>query len=304
MPGARWDGLSGALNFCVAFLCFFTVLEQRPSSAIRAEDLAFDPVLASDPCAQINTLPDHVIPFLDFAQDCAGDELADIQVLDGDVLVMFHRLNDVRVEHGLSPLTWHAGAANVARLHAVDMLRRNYFSHESPEGMRNDDRMRLLGRTEIFGYSGENLAYYRDGWPAGYDATTLQAQLERSPSHLEGMINPDYTHGGAAIVRRGDTYIAVQVFLSAEGELEYPWPSRLFPGLTLKLPEQLHGREVGGWRLQRETGEILARAYNNRVIVPEFDEEGVVRLVVLVAENPHHYMLFNGPVSDLSAYAP
>lgn len=309
MPGSRWDSLSGALNFCVTFLCVFILLEQMPNRSLGADELVPAPVdisytTAAERCAHTQTLPTDVSSYLQYASRCLGENAPEMQMLDGDVLVMFHRLNEVRVEQGLPPVVWHPGAAEVARLHGIDMLRRDYFSHQSLEGLRNDDRLRRLRRNEIFGYAGENLAWYRDGWPETYNPGLLQEQLELSPRHFDVMINSDYSHAGAAIVRHGNTYVGVQVFLSAEGYLDENWPSRIFPGLTFDLPTELNGRPVGGWILERKNGEMIARGRTNRIIVPEVDGEGLVRLVVLVQASRSHFLMLNGPVSDLATHAP
>ena len=309
MPGARWDSLSGALNLCVTFLCVFILLEQVPSRSVAADELVPASVdipysAGAERCARMQTLPTDVSSYLQFAGQCLDEDAPGMQMLDGDVLVMFHRLNEVRASEGLPPVAWHAGAAEVARLHGIDMLRRDYFDHHSPEGLRNDDRLRRLRRNEIFGYAGENLAWYRDGWPESYSSGTLQEQLEMSPRHYDVMTNSDYSHAGAAIVRHGNTYVGVQVFLSAEGYLDDNWPSRLFPGLTVELPSELNGRPVSGWILERKSGELIARGRDTRVIVPSVEETGLVRLVVLVAESRTHFLMLNGPVSDLATTAP
>ncbi|MAT33832.1 MAG: hypothetical protein CMK06_01600 [Ponticaulis sp.] len=304
MPGARWDFLSGALNLCVVSLVAFAIVGPKPSLAVKTEASVHTISYGIEACERAVALPDRIRPFLEFHDDCLNEAPRDMELLEGDVLAMFYRLNDIRDEHELKPLIWHEGAAEVARMQAIDMLRRKYFAHRSPEGLKNDDRLRRLRRNEIFGVSGENLAWYRDGWPATYSELTLQRQLEASPSHFVAMVNPDYTHAGAAIVRQGNTYTGVQVFLSAEGALLDDWPMQLFPGLTLELPDDLNGRPVEGWRLERREGDLIARGYNRRVVVPEISEPGLARLIVLVENEPGVYLLLNGPASDLLTNAP
>jgi uncharacterized protein YkwD len=252
----------------------------------------------ADICDKLANLPTRIEDYLDFAEQCLDEAPKGMELLDGDVLVMFHRLNDVRAENGLSKLVWHKGAAKTARLQAIDMMRRNYFAHVNPEGLRNEDRLRRTQRDEVFGVSGENLAWYKDGWPESYSGETLQTNLEASPSHFNAMINPDYTHAGAAIVRNGNVYMGVQVFLTAEGSLEDIWPTALVPGETLDLPELMAGKAVAGWRLQDDNGRILAKAYDRRVVVPD-THSGPVELIVLVARSRTSFVLLNGPSADL-----
>lgn len=298
MPAARWDGPSGALNFLFVFLAFYLFTGVGPSEAVRGDEMATSIFSDADICDKMSTLPSRIEDYLDFADLCLRDAPGNMELLDGDVLVMFHRLNEVRVEHDLPVLSWHKGAAETARLQAIDMMRRNYFAHVNPEGLRNEDRLRRVQRDEIFGVSGENLAWYRDGWPESYTGETLQLELEDSPSHFNAMINPDYTHAGAAIVRQGNTYIAVQVFVTPEGELDQIWPSALVPGEHLSLPATLSDKPVAGWRLMDDEGHVIARAHDREVVVPD-TVSGPVKLIVLAAESRTSFVLLNGPAADL-----
>ena len=227
-----------------------------------------------------------------------------MELLKGDMFAMVQRLNDIRAEHGLPELFWHEGASDVARLHAIDMLRRDYMAHESPEGMRNSERIRLLFRDEGFGYTGENLAWFRDAFPPIYSELTLQKQLEDSPSHYKAMLNPDYDHVGLAIVKMGGDYMAVQIFVSVEGDLLKNWPERIYPGDRLQLPARMQGRSVEGWRLELPDGQRIASGFSTEVVVPDVDVEGPVELYIRVAISPTQLLVINGPVADLMSHAP
>jgi len=55
--------------------------------------------------------------------------------------LMFGLLNSARQAHlpkwlGSPNLRWHEGLASVARGHSLDMLRRGYVDHTSPEGVK------------------------------------------------------------------------------------------------------------------------------------------------------------------------
>lgn len=305
MPGTRWDTLSGALNFCALLLIGAIVTGPKPSIAANAAEMASSlPVLFKPGCTASDPLPENVHAYLDYVDECMTELPAEMELREGDMLAMFYRLNDVREEYGLDPLAWHQGAADVARVQALDMMRRNYLGHSSPEGLHGVDRLHRLFRDELFGNSGENLAWYRDAFPATYTELTLQKQLEGSPSHFEAMINPDYTHVGMAIVQKGGEYFAVQVFLSSEGTLLEEWPDQIFPGLTVDLPDTMNGRSVAGWRLQSRSGKMLARGYGNRVVVPELDDEEPVRLIVSVELSQTSLLLLRGPAADVLIEAP
>ncbi|MAK59827.1 MAG: hypothetical protein CMK09_02490 [Ponticaulis sp.] len=304
MPGARWDTLSGALNFSVLLLISFILIGPKPSLAFLSEEPAWSKSLQSTRCEAGRALPDNVHAYLEFAHPCLENLPAGMQLLKGDMFAMSQRLNEVRAENGLPELYWHEGAADVARLHAIDMLRRDYMDHESPEGMRSSDRIQFLFRDESFGYTGENLAWFRDAFPPVYDELTLQKQLENSPSHYKAMLNPDYDHVGLAIVKMGSSYMAVQIFLSVEGDLLRDWPDKIYPGDRLKLPSTMNGRAVEGWRLELPDGETLASGYNTEVVVPDVEVDQPVELYIRVAISQTQLLLIKGPVADLISHAP
>lgn len=55
-------------------------------------------------------------------------------------LAVHTRINRIRAEHGLKTLTYNQELATIALGHSRDMARRNYFSHNSPEGQTPSDR--------------------------------------------------------------------------------------------------------------------------------------------------------------------
>ena len=61
--------------------------------------------------------------------------------------VMVHAgINKERARNGgVRPLQWDERLATVARAHSEDMASRNYFSHDSPEGLGPSDRARRAG---------------------------------------------------------------------------------------------------------------------------------------------------------------
>ena len=126
----------------------------------------------------------------------------------------------------------------------------------------------------------------------------MQIQLEKSPSHFEAMVNPEYTHVGLSIVRRNNTYVAVQVFLSSVGQLDEDWPAELSSGDAFLLPMQIGERNVGGWRLEADDGRVISKAYDLFVEVPESTEDHL-NLIILGEESRNSFLLLNGPSADL-----
>lgn len=119
--------------------------------------------------------------------------------------------NRDREQHGRSPLQYDALLSEAAQRHAEDMLRRNYFSHYSPEGSTPSDRFRAVGGRRGAGENimmmggvstqvGANrLAYFQKAWM-------------NSSGHRQNLLNPQYGRFGYGIASAGGRVYAVQLF--------------------------------------------------------------------------------------------
>lgn len=140
---------------------------------------------------------------------------------------LMHRLiNATRQHHlpgwvGTAQLTWHPALAAVSRQHAVDMLRRQYVAHVTPEGITAAQRLRHQG----IGYvaCGENIGivYGRAAHSerAVYDIHNAFMRQPRSlTNHRGNLLNPIWTHVGIGIAHNPDgALVATQNFISAPG---------------------------------------------------------------------------------------
>jgi uncharacterized protein YkwD len=86
------------------------------------------------------------------------------------------------------PLFMNASLANAAREHSLDMGRRGYFDHATPEGVSPWDRMKAAGWSG--GYNGENIF----GGPA--TAEEVVDGWMKSPGHCENIMNPAFKYIG------------------------------------------------------------------------------------------------------------
>lgn len=143
-----------------------------------------------------------------------GPASAGISYLPELERAVYRLTNQVRQQHGLSPLTWETSLTGVARAHSADMLHRNYFSHQSQDGRSPHDRLRA-GYPFGLTMSGENI------WSgAGYDSRDTQ-RLARiivdnwlsSPGHRQNLLNPQFTDIGVGVAGRGRDVRATQVFV-------------------------------------------------------------------------------------------
>jgi uncharacterized protein YkwD len=83
---------------------------------------------------------------------------------------------------GCGPLLWHDGTAEVARAHSADMVARDFFAHQNPDGESPFDRLREAG-IEWSGGAGENIAW---GYPT---AAAVLAGWLGSPGHRAKLEN-------------------------------------------------------------------------------------------------------------------
>lgn len=116
---------------------------------------------------------------------------------------MLGMVNQERRERGLAELRWDGDLAAMALAHSKDMLARNYFAHEDPEGQTATQRAAKAGIT--YSILGENLAFAK---------TLPQAHrgLMNSPGHRENILRPEFRRLGIGIVRLppGSRYLPKQ----------------------------------------------------------------------------------------------
>ena len=107
--------------------------------------------------------------------------------------------NSERMGRGIPPLSPSAKLDMVAQLRVDDMVAESYFAHDDPR----DDPERIDGKyfeimTQLgitgWSWAGENLQAnnYADPFPVAMD------RLMNSPTHQANILDPEYTHLGAA----------------------------------------------------------------------------------------------------------
>ena len=138
--------------------------------------------------------------------------------------IMYRLINDTRRKHlpgwvRTDALLWHDGLAAASRQHSADMLRRQYVSHVTPEGVTAAQRLR---RAKI-GYvaCGENIGIVygeaAHGEQAVHDIHHAFMDQPRSlTNHRGNLLNPIWTHVGVGIAYNPDgSLVATQNFISA-----------------------------------------------------------------------------------------
>jgi uncharacterized protein YkwD len=113
---------------------------------------------------------------------------------------IFTLTNSERLKAGLKPLTWNETLAKAAQDHAEDMQKRNFYSHDNPDGEGTLDRIKKTKYLTIdmatcnckswsyrFGENinkGDTPAHVMESWMA-------------SPTHRENILMTDYEEIGA-----------------------------------------------------------------------------------------------------------
>jgi len=127
---------------------------------------------------------------------CSGVSSWDAGMIEfeEDVLVLVNEARAAGASCGgqsfgpADPLAMNAALRCAARVHSKDMLERNFFAHDNPDGEDPFVRMQQAGY-EYF-TAGENIAA---GQPT--PAAVMQSWMS-SPGHCSNIMNPDFTELG------------------------------------------------------------------------------------------------------------
>jgi uncharacterized protein YkwD len=122
-----------------------------------------------------------------------------------DEKLAFDLLNADRAKNGLSALKLNSQLTTLGGNYAQDMINRNYFSHNNPEGQTPFDRMKNAGIS--YTYAGENIAINNN-------VTAAETAFMNSSGHKANILNKNYTDVGVGVRydSKGSAYV-VQEFI-------------------------------------------------------------------------------------------
>ena len=104
-------------------------------------------------------------------------------------------VNEERAKYNVAPLKWDDSLAALAESHCEDMIDRNFFAHNTPDGQTPFDRMKAAGKT--YSSAGENIA-------AGQSSPqNVMDSWMNSPGHRKNILNPDFEYIGVGLARGG-----------------------------------------------------------------------------------------------------
>jgi uncharacterized protein YkwD len=106
---------------------------------------------------------------------------------------MLDLVNIEREKSGASPLVWCPLLAQVATKHSQDMVDRQFFDHDNPDGVTPDEREKNAGYD--YTLSGENIAVGQR------TVREVMVAWMDSPGHRANILTPEFTHFGSGIAR-------------------------------------------------------------------------------------------------------
>lgn len=128
--------------------------------------------------------------------------------------------NQHRVVGGLQPLERVSLIDQIARSHSEDMAKRNYFEHNTPEGLDPTQRgmaagydcRKDYGSHYTYGLA-ENIHMHTGTWySAEHLADEIMEGWMRSPGHRQNIMEPNYDRIGIGVAIGGGTVYATQNF--------------------------------------------------------------------------------------------
>ena len=105
-------------------------------------------------------------------------------------------LNRARAEHGLAPLTRNSSLELASQRHSEDMARRDFYEHDTPEGLAPISRMAIAGYPTGTASVGENIHWGRD-----VNATPVRIFQDwmESAGHRANILLPHFTEVGVGV---------------------------------------------------------------------------------------------------------
>ena len=89
----------------------------------------------------------YVPPPTPVVANAKTDTVTQVEDMVSELELKVHEgINAERTKKGIPPLRWDDGLAAVARSHSEDMTERNYFSHDTPEGLDPTGRLHRAGQ--------------------------------------------------------------------------------------------------------------------------------------------------------------
>jgi uncharacterized protein YkwD len=136
-------------------------------------------------------------------------------------------LNRERAGHGLAPLRRSSNLELASQRHSEHMAVRNFFAHDTPDGVDPGARMAAAGNPITASATGENIA-----WGSGAAATPVRIVQGwmKSPGHRANILRPQFSEVGVGVAHEAPRpYVdgRVGVYTTDFGGSSHPTSSQL-----------------------------------------------------------------------------
>lgn len=184
--------------------------------------------------------------------------------------VLFYLINKEREQRNILPLKEDPLLTLAAQLKAKDMLERQYFSHEDPQGNPPWEFLKKVGYD--FQIAGENLAI-------GFlDSEEVIEAWKNSISHRENLLNPNFEEMGIGIVKGNfkgsEATIVVQFFGTKK-------PKKRIPKVLTVAPQE----KTLAQKPKPESEKIPTQIPKEKSIISETSTKEVATSQTLTLEN-------------------
>ncbi|HEY9776109.1 MAG TPA: CAP domain-containing protein [Planktothrix sp.] len=123
-------------------------------------------------------------------------------------------INKDRKDHGSAPITGNSSLTALARMHAADMMKRNFFNHVNPDG---EDPQARARRSGVAGGVYENISWEQSGHDSAASMVALcEARMMSEPpnqeNHRYNILLPSHSCVGVGVCCKGAKMIMVQEY--------------------------------------------------------------------------------------------
>ncbi len=120
--------------------------------------------------------------------------------LDGRQAEILRLHNEARSEHGVGTLCVQEDLMTAAQAHAEDMIRRDFYAHETPEGLTPTDRISRAGYPfATYGENNNRVSGSYGGEPGRGELREAFEGWMESPPHRENLLNPAFREVGIGL---------------------------------------------------------------------------------------------------------
>jgi uncharacterized protein YkwD len=155
-------------------------------------------------------------------------------------------INRQRTANGAEDLSIDHRLTILARAHTNDMVARDFYSHENPDGLTAPDRLDRAHPELVVLTVAENINLLEPVEPSRMSGRELAERMVqswvRSAGHRRNLLAPEFTHTGIALSVHGERAIVTQIFTALLVEAISPNLSG-HAGISAQIRFRYHGTQ-------------------------------------------------------------